>query len=181
MLSFVLWSFADWSALLAFVVEPQCSRTFAATGCGTSLLYFSTIVMLSDTGDVYFNHNLHLSWNIPLVSIAAMCSCPLICFITSIFSLEASLNKGVHASDLHISKLFSETKLLLSREQLSCLSTRQTRVYPQLAFCVETMRNHVLIALRYDWIKWRLRNNWSFYAPLIFWNSAAVSGTEVAT
>lgn len=34
-------------------------------------LYFSTVA--TDTGDVHFNHNPHLSLNIPLVSIPAMC------------------------------------------------------------------------------------------------------------
>lgn len=106
MFSFILQSFADCSALLGFVVELQCSCTFAATGSVTPLLYYSTIAILSDTGDIYFNHNLHLSRNITLVSIMAMSSCSLICFVSSIFSLEASLNEGVHGLGLHISKLF---------------------------------------------------------------------------
>lgn len=60
MLSFILQFSAGCSALLAFVVELQRSCTFAAAGFVTSLV-FSTIATLSDTGDVYFNHNPHLS------------------------------------------------------------------------------------------------------------------------
>jgi len=58
MLSFVLQSFADCSALLAFVVELQCLCTVTDASFVTSLFYFSTIATLSDTGDVCFNHNL---------------------------------------------------------------------------------------------------------------------------
>lgn len=159
MFSFVLLSFADCSALLAFVVELQCSCTFAAAGFVTSLLYFSTIATLSDTGDVYFNHNLHLSRNIPLVSITAMWSCLLICFITSIFSLEASLNKGVHTSGLHTNKLFIWNQIAAVRRTADLfIYLTHKRLSTNSLFMLKLWETMFLIAFRYDWIKWRLQS-----------------------
>lgn len=163
------------SALLAFMIELQCSCAFAATGFVTSPYYFSTIATLSDVGDVYLNHNLHLSQNILLIWI--------VLWFVSLQVFLASKLPSTKESTHQVWRLVNsldETKLLLSREWLGCLLVEQKE---EIHFSsLHTLNNHVPgnLAIWLNKVQGPKYQSWSFYTPFIFWNSETFSEMEVA-